>query len=270
MTKQLLKQKIDHLDAELLLAHALGKTREFILAHPEYKPNIFQRIKYKCYINKREKGIPLAYITGKKEFFNLDFLVNKHTLIPRPETELMVELTIKEIKNKDCILIDIGTGSGCIPISILKNINKNIPTFATDISSKAIRMAKKNAKRHKVDIKFLKGNLLEPMIEKMPNKHLVITANLPYLTEEQYKKESSIQHEPKSALVASQQGLGLYEELLRQIKELKNSFSLFLEIDPDQTTQITELIKKHLPDKSIEVQKDLARRDRVVVVKSPI
>ena len=277
--KQLLtlsSKKISFQDAELLLAHALKKTREFIIANPKNKPTFLQKIKFKYYTKKRSKGIPIAYITGNKEFFGLNFKVNKHTLIPRPDTEILVEKAIKEIKShlaknklqianyKLPILIDIGTGSGCIPISILNTCKlEHLQTYATDVSGSALKIAKKNSKKYNADIQFVKGNLIEPITKKQ--SPIFITANLPYLTNEQYTNSPSIQKEPKTALVAKNQGLALYEELLWQIKIIKtqNIVCLF-EIDPNQTKPITNIIKTIFPKAGIEILKDLSGLDRVV------
>lgn len=277
--------KIDQLDHELLLSLVLQKSREYTISHPEISLSFFQKIKLKNFINKRKRGLPLAYITGRKEFFGLDFLVNKHTLIPRPDTELIVELAIEKINkqssidNKQMILVDVGTGSGCIPIALIKNLStqtrKHLDVFATDSSKSALRVAKKNAERHQIDIQFLHGNLLTPIIKN----HLlspisyryIITANLPYLTQAQFDAEPSIQHEPYSALVADNNGLSLYEELLQQIKQLAISHKLpaiscFFEIDPSQSSHMSTLIQTYLPGSSIEIKKDLAGQDRVATL----
>ena len=227
----LLKTKLSKLDAELIIAHVLKKPREYVVAHPELKINILKIWKIKKLFKARQNNFPLSYITGKKNFFGLDFIVNKNVLIPRPETELMVSTAINEqktINKKNIIFVDVGTGSGCIPISIAKNLkNKKTKFFAVDISKKALSIAKQNAKKHNVNIKFYQGNLLEPLIKnsniisepRTPNSELFITANLPYITEKQFQTEPSIQHEPKKSLVADNQGLALYEKLLKQIKK---------------------------------------------------
>lgn len=280
------ENKIDTLDLELITAHVTRKSREFLVAHPEQNTTFTQQYTINKLIKKREKGIPLAYLLGKKEFFGLDFKVNKHTLIPRPETELMVSLVLDEIKRlKDykIILVDVGTGTGCIPVSIIKSSNLPIfQSYATDISKPALRIAKKNAKTHNVNIKFLHGNLLSPITKQLQQlqqleqlQHLIITANLPYITEEQFANEPSIQHEPKSALVAENKGLALYEELLEQIVRCKMSrehlcpgadVRCFFEIDPDQAKPIIPLIKKHLPNANVEIKKDLSGLDRMVKI----
>lgn len=278
--KQILQLKninIDRYDIELLLAFTLKKPREFIITHPEYKLNIFEFIKFRNFLKKRKLGIPLAYITEHKDFFGLDFFVNKHTLVPRPDTEILVEAVVHQliINNYQLLinatLIDVGTGSGCIPIAILKTIkqfnNLTINTFAIDISKPALKTAKKNAEKHNVSINFLQGNLLEPLLKKLSTTHqtpIIITANLPYLTKEQFTSEPSIQQEPYSALVAEDNGLALYKKLLEQIKTLTSPIYLFLEIDQSQCNPLSEYIKTIFPNAKIEIKKDLAERDRVL------
>jgi release factor glutamine methyltransferase len=194
-------KKINSLTFLTIVAHVIKKEKEFILAHPEYKISYFETLKIKYYLWKHKNGFPLAFITHHKEFFGLDFYVNKHTLVPRPETELLVEEVVQKIKNKELgikkniVLIDIGTGSGCIPIAIMKRLkHEKIKTSAIDISKKALKVARKNAAAHKVNIQFLSGNLLKPAFSvikrsTLHNSHftLIITGNLPYLTHEQSK-----------------------------------------------------------------------------------
>lgn len=271
--KNLLTQ-FSHPDADILLAHVLTKSREFVISHPEYKVHFFDAWRYKKCIQKRKHGVPVAYITGEKEFYGLNFFVNKHTLVPRPETEILVEKVIEEIKNCDenIVMIDVGTGSGCIPISIVKNVPaKNINAIALDISKLALQMAKKNAAAHNINIQFLQGNLLEPLIEKnvfKKNSSFVITANLPYLREDQFMSEPSIQHEPKSALVAEENGLALYKELLTQIQQFlpNQSITLFFEIDPSQTQELREYIVSIFPQAVVNITQDYRSHDRVVKI----
>ncbi len=266
--KQLLLQAdIDALDAEVLLAHVLAKPREFVVSHPEYIADVIQRIRFFNMVRMRKKGYAVARIIRTKEFFGFDFTVNKHTLIPRPDTEILVEAALKEAAD---ILIDVGTGTGCIPISMLKNIkNSYKKVFAIDISKHALRVAKKNAQKHNVDITFFKGNLLQPILhENLQNKKIIITANLPYLTEKQFQDEQSIQREPKNALVANDNGLELYKKLIDQIKTLTaTEITCFFEIDPSQSKALSAYIKKILSNTSIEIKKDLAGQDRILSFK---
>jgi len=278
--KEFLKNHIEP-EAIILLSFVIKKPKEYILAHPEYKISLWQKIKFNFFWKKIQSGVPMAYIIGHKEFFNLDFLVNKYTLIPRPDTEILAEETLKEITDNS-LLIDVGTGTGCIPITILKSLTNRqtdlkITTLATDISKRALTMAKKNAKKHDVSIKFLQGDLLSPVFKSLKFfesfQSVIITANLPYLKEEWWKNEPSIQKEPKIALVSdNENGLNIYEQLLTQIVNLKSKIKnqklmVFWEIDPRQSSAIFPLIQKYLPEASIEIIKDLSGFDRIVKIK---
>ncbi len=285
--QKLQKNKIPtpHLDAEILLSYILKKPREYILAHPEKQLTKTQITNYKLQITKKAKGKPVAYITGHKEFYGLDFYVNKNVLIPRPETELMVGKALKEAKPlmrgfASLCIIDVGTGSGCIIITLAKKLNLkskilNLKFFATDISSSALTIARKNAKLHKVDkkITFLQGNLLKPIINKSKifnlKSEIIITANLPYLTPAQIKNSPSIKHEPKLALGAGPDGLKYYRQLFKQIQRLSIvncQLKILIEIDPNQFVKIKNLIKKTLPQAKIIIKKDIHGYNRLVSI----
>ncbi len=263
---------------DILYAKSIGKTKEFVYTHPEYKPRLTERLRFWYYLYQVKRGTPLAYILDEQEFCSLVFKVNKHTLIPRADTELMVEETVRILKNKaDHWYIDIGTGSGCVPISVLFKLKKdgiNInKTTAVDISKKALKIAKMNAVKHGVNINFVQGDLFTPFLNNKlnTNNQIVITANLPYLTQEQFKSESSIWKEPRLALVAdSNNGLSLYERLLKQCSTLSFSLTLLLEIDPEQTEEIKKMISNIFPNSNIEIKTDLAGRDRLVIVRNII
>lgn len=260
----------------------LKKPREFVIAHPGYKLTWRQKLRFNHYVTQRKRGAPLAYITGHKEFFGLDFIVNRHVLIPRPETEGLVEAVIESgiMDNKlgeKILLIDVGTGSGCIPIAIIKTLKqKNIKTIGIDISKSALKAAKQNAKKHNVDITFLHGNLLGPLllnhISIQSYSHLIITANLPYLSESLHASEPSIQHEPRAALVAKDNGLFFYKKLLNQIKTIVMCYGLnitcFIEVDPSQSEPLTLYITSLFTTAKIEIKKDLAGQDRVICIKN--
>jgi len=298
--------KINPTDLDLLLEFILKKPREFFLAHPNHKLSLVQKIKLKYFSKQLENDKPVDYIIGYKEFYGLDFKVNKHTLVPRPETEQMVDLAKEVIlKNlhKRFTVVDLGTGSGNIIITLAKQI-QGIDFYASDISEGAIKVAKENALFHQTPIKFTKGNLLKPWLklltatttrptvsgccgnvsascrtlsnQDVQSKVLLITANLPYLSTKIYNNtaQNVKKYEPKTALISGDDGLNHYQELLRQLKKLKSdkNFSfqktyLLLEISPEQKNSITEEIKKIFPLAKVTFYKDLAQKWRIIKIK---
>ncbi len=285
------KMKNPHIDAEILLSYVLKKEKEFLLTHPEKKLTKLQLEKFNKLIKQRIKGEPVAYLVGYKYFYGNKFIVNKNVLVPRPETELMIdevsnlasEMLLK--RPRDITVIDIGTGSGNIVISLAKKLNFGHPKLSfqfvgTDVSKKALTVAKKNAKLNKIEskIRFIQGSLLDPILESKILDHkseIIITANLPYGWKE-WKNNCSmdstgLKFEPELALYTSEKGLKLYRELFQQIKKLytlhSKSYTLFCEIDPRQSKLISKLIKKELPKAKFGIKKDLAGLDRLTIIK---
>jgi len=268
--------KIGALDLELIIAHEIGKTREFVLAHPEYIIPEARNMKLKILINRRIKHEPIAYILGQKEFYGLNFRVNRDVLVPRPETEMLVEEVLK-LQPKNSTIIDIGTGSGNIIISLAKNLKAKNKFIAVDISPKALKIAKYNAKLHKVDkrIKFIKSDLLsnQKIFDNLTIQqfnYLTIIANLPYLSKEIYNSVSPDikKYEPKSALFSPQNGLRHYAKLLKQLKKIKNKCSMlhvscFMEFSPEQKPALQGLIKSVLSGAKLKFARDLAGKWRV-------
>ena len=298
-----------HLEAEILLSAVLKKPREFILAHGEVLLSKKQITKYQRLLKRRFESEPIAYLIKHKEFYGLDFIVNKNVLIPRPETELLVEETLKlitrssstsasrrpastrrkrgERDGQPATLIDVGTGSGCIIITLAKLLGQelrimNHELWGIDISAKALAAAKQNAKIHGVGkkIKFLKGNLLKPIIDNskfvISNSKFVILANLPYgwpAWKNNYSLNTiGLKFEPKIALFTNKQGLGLYEKLFLQIKGLRaascklRDIRVLCEFDPRQTTAIKRLIQRELPEACLQIKKDLAGLNRLAII----
>lgn len=284
--QKFLNQKNGRLEAEIILAHLLRQSREYILINSGKKLSPHQEAGYFLSVRKRAKGYPVAYLTGEKEFYGLKFLVNENVLIPRPETELMVEEAMKRITwNVEHITIaDVGTGSGCIIVTLAKLLNQGLDNqettanqfdfFGIDISPEALKIARKNAKINGVDkkIKFLQGNLLEPLYRSryaLSVTRYVILANLPYLTPAQIKASPSIKHEPRLALTAGADGLRCYRQLFRQVRSLGlKKYELLCEIDHTQTSDMKKLIKQELPSNGIEIIKDLGGYDRLVIIKN--
>ena len=241
--------------------------------------------KYTEWIKRRSNHEPVAYITGHKEFFGLNFTVNKNVLIPRPETETLVEECLKLLGTPYFLLhtssiIDMGTGSGCIAVSIARNIQKRLPAIrlnspsksgrqveivGIDTSQKALRIAKENTKKNKVTIKFIKNNLLKNIKLKKPT---IIVANLPYVrrTELKILQPEIKNYEPSKALDGGKDGLDIYRKLFKQLSKQKNLIVLLIEIDPRQKNGIKKMTKKYLPEFSITFQKDLASRLRVAIL----
>jgi release factor glutamine methyltransferase len=273
-------------EAELILAFVLKKPQAWILAHPKEKvPNSKFQI-LNSLVNRRSKGEPLAYVLGEQEFYGLPFKVNKHVLIPRPETEQIAQHVTRNAQQGDnLMIIDVGTGSGAIIISLAKNIeNKNVKYFATDISSKALAVAKQNAKLNGVDknITFLKGNLLEPIIKNSEIRNLfkiqnskfkiLILANLPYLKTSlpglTKAQKRDLSFEPKTALLAGPDGLKYYRQLAKQILTLKKTYpqlsiELLAEIDPDQVKPMKQLFSFA---KNFGVKKDFRGLNRLCII----
>jgi release factor glutamine methyltransferase len=268
---KLLKSSSPRLDVELLLAFVLKKSKEYLYTYPEKKLTTKQLDNFTTLFKRRAKGEPIAYILGHKEFYGQDFKVNKNVLIPRPETEQLVEEVINyfqsiiyNLKSK-ISLIEIGVGSGALIISLSKYITK-AQFIGTDISAKALVVAKQNAKIHKVKIKFLQGNLLTPLKSVIRNlQSSIIVANLPYLETKEMNKQLS--YEPKTALTGGPDGLKYFREFFHQLQQYKfQPKAIFLEIGHNQGAKISNLAKQALPDYKVKVEKDMCGFDRIVII----
>ena len=222
-------------------------------------------------LKRRSSSSPLPYILGNVEFAGLEFKVDKNALIPRPETEILVEEVVriaKEYSKPKLNILDIGTGSGCIAISLAKFIN-NAKVTAVDISTKALALAKENVKLHKLDkgIKFVKSDIFSSSIFKKYPKFDIIVSNPPYIkTKEIGLFDYSITKEPRIALDGGKDGLVFYRRLAKQAKIfLKRDGFILLEIGEEQAQSIKEIFKK---DYIIEkIIKDYNNRDRIVIIR---
>ena len=236
------------LDAEILLAKVLCKDRSELIIRNNIKISNKKAFTFNRYIDRRKKFEPVAYILNNKEFFSLDFFVNKNSLIPRPETELMVEKAVKIYKNKAPNILDIGTGSGCIIISVLRHLPKS-RGIGLDISKNAIKVAKFNSRRLlKVYNKKLK--LINLSIEKLSNNRIfdLILANPPYINSKDIRNLSTDikRYEPKIALDGGKDGLDVIKKVIyKSLKILKHNGTLAIEIGNNQYFAVSKLLRKN-------------------------
>ncbi len=264
------------LDAELLLAHALGLSRARLLAQFDRALSPAELARYRQLIERRRAHEPVAYIVGHQEFYGLDFYVDRRVLIPRPETELLVEKAI-ELAGKvgdrgyglyPLTLADVGTGSGAIAVSLAVHLPQ-ATIYALDSSAEALEVAVRNVRHHGVEgrVHLLRGDLLSPLPEPVD----IIVANLPYVSEEELADlPLEIRcYEPLSALDGGPNGLRHIRRLLAQAREyLRSHGAVILEIGATQGKAVAELARQHFPTAEIEIARDYGGLDRVVIVRT--
>lgn len=250
------------LEAEVLLARVLQKDRVYLYVHYLQPIGREERELFKGYIQRRIRGEPVAYITGSKEFMSLDFQVNGNVLIPRPETELLVETALELLKeHREPRICEIGTGSGAIAISMAHNLPR-ARIFAGDVSPAALELARQNAYRLEVNVEFRVGSLMDPFLEEMPFD--MIVANLPYIPEEEFHllPPGIKNFEPSIALLGPGDGLDLYRELIpRALPLLKEKGQIICEIGDRQGAAAREIFKDF---GQVQVISDLAGKDRLI------
>ena len=259
------KIKNPNLDSELILSKVLNKTREQILINFNYFINQKQLQKFNNYLSRRKKNEPIAYILGFKHFWKYKFLINNSVLIPRPDTEIVIEESLKFIEyNKSKKILDIGTGSGCIVISLLKERPKCTAT-ALDISKKAIKVAKTNAKLHHLENKI---EFINIDIDKYTsNKYDLILSNPPYIENVSLNRlDYDVKfYEPKLALLGGFDGFREIKKVIKKSKNLlKVNGKLIIEIGDKQKSQSVMLLRKNGFYVN-KISKDLSGRDRCIV-----
>jgi release factor glutamine methyltransferase len=271
------KQRLDdancttsHLDAQVLLAHVLQVDRSWLFAHHDYILSDEQADTYTAFIVRRMEHEPVAYLIGHKEFYGLDFVVDRRVLIPRPETELLVDAVLDQIELRDdssLRIADVGTGSGAIALAVAANA-PNAALYAIDVSADALDVARANAQcldeRHQVTL--LQGDLLTPL----PVCVDIIVANLPYISSPTYPTlDSDVRdYEPQLALEAGPEGLDAIARLLTQAPHHLNANGvIYLEIGYDQGAAVLALVKTLLPQRrGVTLRQDYSGRDRLITI----
>jgi release factor glutamine methyltransferase len=286
MIKDLLEVTADYLDtkgidnprlsAEILLAHQLRTSR--IRLYLDFDQPIGDRdiTQYRSMVKRLLHGEPVQYITGVQEFWSLEFRVNPQVLIPRPETEILVEQVLSVLRKEekagstDCHILDLGTGSGAIAVSLAKELKGPI-VWATDISGGAMKTAEENSQRHGVahQIRFMEGDLFAPLTDRgIPFD--IIVSNPPYIPSEDFDSLPIRirNYEPRLALEGGEKGLFIIERIIREAPlYLKPGGRLFMEMDPGQISKALDRIKKTRQYGETEIIKDYAHKERVITAK---
>jgi release factor glutamine methyltransferase len=253
------------LESEILLRQVLQLSRVELYQELDRKLAPKEADDFQCLIQRRLSGEPTAYITGHREFYGLDFQVNRHVLIPRPETELLVERALALAQERSpASIADIGTGCGAVAVSLAINLPQS-SIYATDISAAALEIARANCRRHGVSnrITLLTGDLLAPLPEPVD----LIVANLPYVNEEEVSQTNTSRFEPETALNGGRDGLDEIRRLCRDLAtKIRAGGSLLLEIGEGQGRPLTAFLWELLPAVEIELTPDLSGIDRVLRV----
>ena len=246
-------------EARILLAHALSVSVSDIILHMDKEADENKKTLFENYISMRARHKPIAYITGEKEFFGMSFSVNEHTLIPRPETEMIVEEILSSGKKE---LLDLCTGSGCIPIAAAKNAD--ITALGIDISPGAISVARENAKKHHLSEK-VSFEVCDIFTKDVYGSFDILTSNPPYITDaDMLTLETDVaDFEPHSALAGGRDGLLFYRHIMEIAPgNLKEGGVLVFEMGIGQAADVANMMENNFTD--IKIKKDLAGIDRIV------
>jgi release factor glutamine methyltransferase len=253
------------LDAEVLLAHTLAIARAALLARLNDPLSITSARDFQAAIERRARGEPVAYITGHKEFYGLDLYITKDVLVPRPETESVVEACLSLLPPMG-LFADIGTGSGAILVAVTKH-HLGVTSYGTDISQAALSVAARNCERHGLQerVTLLQGNLLAPLSHKMD----VIAANLPYVSPGEAAPDVATWEPNVAVFGGGEDGTALIREFLAAAPGyLLPGGSVVMETAYSQGAIVSELARTAFPGANIEVKKDLAGYDRIVIIKT--
>lgn len=287
--------KIDRREAELLLAFVLKKDRSYVKAHGKDEIDASTKKKFLALTKRRQKNEPIAYLIGSQPFYGRDFIVNQHTLIPRPETEELVQIILDSVGRRTArtqdVIVDVGTGSGCIATTLALELPDS-KVIASDVSAQALKVASQNAKNLGAKVEFVKDDLLGKKIIKKIKGYVVVVANLPYLpiSDKKSMMPDVAKYEPAKALFVRGDGSSLVMKLLRQISSLchpersrrirtvpdsstplryaqnDKCCSIFLEVDPRQTKKLAFLAHQLFPRHQVSIKKDHCGRERFLII----
>jgi release factor glutamine methyltransferase len=257
-----------YLDSVVLLTHITGSSKSQILANPDPDLDPHQEKQLQDAITRIKGGTPLPYVIGEWEFFQESFHITEDVLIPRPETEGLVDLALTWLKThaQRRIGLEIGTGSGCIAVSLLKHI-PDLEMIATDISKEALLVAQENAQRHRVDdrIQFQQRDLLNEFTDQVD----LLIANLPYIPTGKLKSLPVFHHEPRIALDGGSDGLHYISRVLIDVREhLRPGGAIFLELDEDSGAAALLLARDVWPGRTLTLSQDLSGQDRYLMIES--
>lgn len=253
------------LKSKMLIANTLGKGKEYLLIHENEKIELETLNRIKKQIEELAKGMPIQYIIGKQEFMGLDFFVNSDVLIPQPDTEILAQEVIEISKKyEESKILDLCTGSGAIAVSLKKYIS-NAKIIASDISIKALEVAKTNAENNNTKIDFICSDLFENIKEQFD----IIATNPPYIKRDVIKTlDKEVKNEPILALDGGQDGLDFYKKIIAEAyKHLAENGYLCMEIGYDQKDEVINLIESSKKYEQIYSKKDLAGNDRIIICK---
>ncbi len=257
------------LDAQTLLAHITGRDRAWVLAHPEVTLTADQTRRFFAALDRLRRGEPLPYILGEWEFFGRPFFVTPAVLIPRPETELLIEAALEWLQEHPDLrkAVDVGTGSGAIAVTLAAEA-PHITIVATDRSRAALQVARRNAQRHHVAqrIRWVQSDLLSALTGPW---HL-LCANLPYVPTPELTRLPVVRFEPRLALDGGPDGLRLIRRLLDQARrQMASPGALLLEIGADQGQAARRLAAQYFPNAQVEIRPDLAGLPRLLIIRLP-
>ena len=258
------------LDAQLLLAEILGVNRAYLIAHSEKTLTPEQTAHYESWVTRRVGGEPIAYILGRQAFYDRDFIATPAVLIPRPETEHLLELALDFAREHPlATVVDVGTGSGALAVTLAAHAPQ-ATVYATDISPDALTVARQNAEKYSASITFLCGDLLTPLVERQIRVDLIM-ANLPYIPTAELNRLAVSQYEPRLALDGGTDGLVVIRRLLGQAATIiRPAGMILLEIGADQGQAVVHLAQTILQSAQVEIYQDYARLDRVVQMQLPL